>query len=153
MIKSLCILCTVLLSLHVGSQTALYAGDDNFPTSMIYKIENNTVYRYQNPAIRSEYLYVQGNKVYFRERRFSDDVKYTFDSKRIFRGNSGELMFTFSDGKIYQGESFFESDVLFTLEDGVIYKGDSKSSFDAVMRYTLNNPSDILLIVMLILPY
>jgi hypothetical protein len=62
-------------------------------------------------------------------------------------------MFTFSHGKIYQGESFFESDALYTLEDGVIYKGDSKSSFDAVMRYTLNNPSDILLIVMLILPY
>lgn len=153
MIRSISILSFLFLYSSGFAQTAVYMDETSFTAEMIYKVENGVVYRYQNRVIRSPYLFIEGNKVYFNSRKFSDDIKYTLGEGVIYRGMSSEVLFTVESGKVYQGDSTYDSDVLYTFKDGVIYKGNSTSTFDAMMSYTLNEQDDLLLVVMLVLPY
>lgn len=123
---------------------------------MIYEIENKIAYRINNAASKIDFLYIDGEKVYFKDRKFFTDIKYTIKDNCFFKGNSTghfDKLFTFKDNKLYFGDSNFATDCLYTFKDGIIYKGDSTSAFDAIMSYEVANATDLIYVAMLILPY
>ena len=150
-------LCALLLfPLGLIAQVKVYVGEQKFPNELIFELKNDIVYRVTNPALKSEYLFISGDKVYFRDRKSFTDVKYTLTENGIFKGNSSssfDQLFTLKDNKMYIGDSNFSSDCLYTLKDGLIYKGDSTSSFDAFMSYEIESEEDLILVAMLIAPY
>ncbi len=144
------------LPLTVFSQTKVYTGQLKSPNELIFEYRSNTVYRVNNAVMKSEYLFIDGEKVYFRDRKFTTDVKYTIKSDVIYKGSSTstfDLLFTLKDQKLYIGNSTFRTDCLYTFKDGIIYRGDSTSSFDAFMSYELAEPSDLIYVAMMIAPY
>lgn len=146
----------LLFSGLVYSQTKVYVGKNKFPNDQIYELKNNIVYRLSNSAIRSEYLFIDGEKVYFRDRKSFTDIKYTVKSNVIYKANSTstfDVLFTLKEGKLYIGNSTFSTDCLFTFKDGVVYRGDSTSTFDAFMTYDLSSTDDLIWIAVMIAPY
>lgn len=123
---------------------------------MIYQIENNIVYRLSNPSIKVDILYIDGEKVYLKDRKFFNDVKYTIKNNVIYKGTSTttfDKLFTLKEGKLYLGDGDFSSQCLYTLKDGKIYKGDSTSTFDLIMCYEIESDNDLIKVAMLITPY
>jgi hypothetical protein len=144
------------LPLLVLAQTKVYTGQLKSPNELIFEYRSNTVYRVNNAVLKSEYLFVDGEKVYFRDRKFNTDVKYTIKSDVIYKGSSTstfDVLFTLKDQKLYIGRSTFRTDCLYTFKDGVVYRGDSSSSFDAFMSYELADPADLIYVAMMIAPY
>jgi hypothetical protein len=125
-------------------------------SDLVYQIENNIVYRYSNPAIKTDILYIEGDKVYLKDRKFFNDVKYTIAENVIYQGNSRttfDKLYTLKEGKLYMGDGTFSTQVLYTFSEGKIYKGDSTSSFDVIMSYEVGSEEDLIKVAMLITPY
>jgi hypothetical protein len=123
---------------------------------MIYQVENNIVYHLSNPSIKVDILYIDGEKVYLKDRKFFNDVKYTLKNNVIYKGTSTttfDKLFTLKEGKLYIGDGDFSSQCLYTLKDGKIYKGDSTSTFDLIMCYEVTSDDDLIKVAMLITPY
>jgi hypothetical protein len=101
-------------------------------------------------------LYIDGEKVYLKDRKFFNDVKYTLKNNIIYKGTSTttfDKLFTLKEGKLYVGDGDFSSQCLYTLKDGKIYKGDSTSTFDLIMCYEGASDEDLIKVAMLITPY
>lgn len=154
--NTLIVLFFALACSHSWGQTKVYMG--NFPSlsSLIYEVHPQKVIRFQNAAVKADYLFVQGKTIYFDSRKSAWDVKCSFDEKHIYKGNSTstfDILYTLKDGKLYLGDGSFNQTCLYTLQDGKVYQGDSTSPFDILMCYELQNPGDLIIIAALIVPY
>lgn len=143
-----------IVAIFVQGQTKIYVGPQKITSDLIYEIENKIVYRVNNLASKTDFLYIDGDKIYFKDRKYFTDVKYTIQNNCFYKGSSTfDKLFTFKDDKLYLGEGNFQSDCLFTFKNGVVYRGDSESTFDAFMSYEVQIPSELIYVVMLTLPY
>ena len=150
------LLFSILLNFHAFSQIKVYSGENTFLSDLVYQVEGNTVYRYSNPAIKTDILYIEGDKVYLKDRKFFNDIKYTVVGNTIYQGNSTttfDKLYTLKEGKLYVGDGTFSSHCLYTFQDGKIYQGDSTSSFDIIMSYEIDSPSELIKVAMLVTPY
>jgi hypothetical protein len=59
----------LFISLSFG-QTRIYKGNSTFMSDQLYEINNEKVYRVQNPANKVDFLYLEQGKVYLKERKF-----------------------------------------------------------------------------------
>lgn len=63
------------------------------------------------------------------------DLVYTFRDGKLYEGNamySSQIAYSFQNGKIYKGDSTFQLDILYTFKNGVIYEGDQAFAMDAL---------------------
>ena len=144
------------LPLFLNAQIKVYTGQMKSPNELIFEYKSNMVYRVSNAVMKSEYLFVDGEKIYFRDRKFNTDVKYTIKSNVIYKGNSTstfDVLFTLKDQKLYIGNSTFSTNCLYTFKDGIVYRGDSTSSFDALLMYELTDQEELIYLAMMITPY
>lgn len=154
--KKFLILFALLCTFDAISQVKVYYGENTFLSDLVYQIEGNTVYRYSNPAIKTDILYIDGDKVYLKDRKFFNDVKYTIVGNTIYQGNSTttfDKLYTLKEGKLFMGDGTFTTQCLYTLMEGKIYKGDSTSSFDVIMSYEISSEEELIKVAMLITPY
>ncbi len=137
-------------------QSKVYIGEFSSLTSLLYEIHPQQVIRISSVANKTPYLFRQGNRIYFDNRKSFTDVLYTIEDNHIYKGNSNstfDLLYTLQDGRLYIGDGRFNQTCLFTFNNGKIYKGDSSSSFDVLMCYELDNPEDLIIIAAIIAPY
>lgn len=142
--------------LQLNAQSKVYVGSFPSLNSQIYEILPSKILRVTNAANKSPKLFIQGNLIYFNERRSFTDVMYTFSENQLFKGNSSssfDVLFTLKDGKLYAGDGRFSQVVLYTFSDGKIYRGDSTSTFDFLMSYELGSDADLILVAAAIAPY
>lgn len=154
--KHLLVLSILFLWINASAQTKVYVGQFPSMNTQVYEISSTKIQRVTNAANKSAVLFIQGNLIYFNERKSFTDVMYTFSENQLFKGNSTssfDVLFTLKDNKLYAGDGRFSQVVLYTFNDGKIYRGDSNSSFDLLMSYELNSPGDMILIAAAIAPY
>lgn len=146
----------VFFGFQIQAQTKVYVGQFPSMNTQIYEISSSKIQRVTNAANKSPILFIQGNLIYFKERRSFTDVMYTFSEDQLFKGNSTssfDVLFTLKEGKMYAGDGRFSQVVVYTLRDGKIYKGDSTSNFDLIMSYELEDEQDLILVAAAIAPY
>lgn len=151
----ICII-SLCLGFQLNAQTKVYVGQFPSLNTQIYEIVPSKILRVTNAANKSPILFIQGNLIYFNERRSFMEVMYTFSEDQLFKGNSTssfDALFTLKEGKLYAGDGRFSQVVVYTFSEGKIYRGDSTSSFDLLMSYELNSPTDLILIAAAIAPY
>jgi hypothetical protein len=150
------LLCFFLYFTQCFSQVKIYKGTQAFSNDLLFEIKDHTVYRVNSSANKIDFLYIDGQEIFLKERKFFTDCLYTIHKNAIYKGNSisyGDVLYTLTDGKLYLGQSSFPNDCLFTFEKGVIYKGQSTSYFDILMSYENATPYDLLIICCIIAPY
>ena len=61
-------------------------------------------------------------KVYKKSSTYSGDVRFTFRDGKLYEGNStysGDVLATIRDNRVYEGNSSYSGDILFTMSDFV----------------------------------
>ena len=59
----------------------------------------------------------------------------SYSQVKIYKGNStysSDIIFTINDSKVYKGNSNYSVDILFVLRDGRLYKGNSSYYSDVI---------------------
>lgn len=142
----------------VTAQLRCYKGDFQSVQDLRFRIDRGQLYLQTSTFREVEYLFAEGNVVYFGRKGDRMHPLYTLHDNQIFRGNSTmstDLLYTIYEKGIYPGRSTVFSDCLFTVSDGKVFKGKSDASFDLLMscdKAVLSN-EEYLLLVAAILPY
>jgi hypothetical protein len=156
--KRLLITCFLLFCLQAAAQVKCYKGDFQMSSDLRYRVANNQLYLQTGTFNETEYLFINGQVVFFGRLGDLQNPVYTFKDNVIYKGNStmvSDQLYTIYDNGIYTGRSTISSDCLFTFRDGKIYRGRSESSFDVLLTCDKTNLSnaELYLLIAAILPY